>query len=114
MAGESPERVAYAYRLCAEMDDDEEEDRLEVGLHTRMCLMVDGECMRSVVDAKPGSPAPFMKAVDIVLGEQRLSYPGTFKVAIASLITDFYPALLACQNTSDLVPAGDAIWGQGH
>ncbi|KAL5364430.1 hypothetical protein BJX96DRAFT_132632 [Aspergillus floccosus] len=115
MAGESPARVAYAYRLCVEeMDDDAEEDRLEPGLHTRMCLMVDEECMRSVVDMGPGSrsPAPFMKAVDVTLGEQRLSYSGTFKVAIASLITKFYPALLGCQNTSDLVPPNkDAIWG---
>ncbi|GIJ90478.1 hypothetical protein Asppvi_009433 [Aspergillus pseudoviridinutans] len=113
MAGEPPARVAYAYRLSAEeMDDDAEEDRLEPGLHTRMCLMVDEDCMRSVVDAKPGSPAPFMKAVDVTLGEQRLSYSGTFKVAIASLITKFYPALLDCQDTSDLVPpTEDAIWG---
>jgi hypothetical protein len=113
MAGEPPARVAYAYRLCAEeMDDDAEEDRLEPGLHTRMCLMVDEECMRSVVDAKPGSPAPFMKAVDVTLGEQQLSYSGAFKVAIASLITKFYPALLDCQDTSDLMPpTEDAIWG---
>ncbi|KAF4224851.1 hypothetical protein CNMCM6457_008912 [Aspergillus fumigatiaffinis] len=113
MAGETPARVAYAYRLsAAEMDDDAEEDRLEPGLHTRMCLMVDEECMRSVVDAKPGSPAPFIKAVDVTLGEQRLSYSGTFKVAIASLITKFYPALLDCQDTSELVPpTEDAIWG---
>ncbi|KAI9035527.1 uncharacterized protein KD926_003267 [Aspergillus affinis] len=115
LAGEPPASVAYAYRLCAEeMEDDAEEDRLERGLHTRMCLMVDEECMRSVVDVKPGegSPAPFMKAVDLALGEQRLSYSGTFKVAIASLITDFYPALLACQEPSDLVPPmADGIWG---
>ncbi|PKX91226.1 uncharacterized protein P174DRAFT_463354 [Aspergillus novofumigatus IBT 16806] len=106
MAGETPARVAYAYRLSAEeMDDDAEEDRLEPGLHTRMCLMVDEECMRSVVDEN--------RAVDVTVGEQRLSYSGTFKVAIASLITKFYPALLDCEDTtSDLAPpTEDAIWG---
>ncbi|EAU29431.1 predicted protein [Aspergillus terreus NIH2624] len=113
MAGEPPARVAYAYRLCTEeMDDDAEEDKLEPGLHTRMCFMVDEECMHSVLDANPGAPAPFMKAVDVALGEQRLSYSGTFKVAIASLITKFYPALLDCHDTSDLVPlTEDGIWG---
>ncbi|KAG2007919.1 hypothetical protein GB937_008110 [Aspergillus fischeri] len=113
MAGEPPGRGAYAYRLSTEeMDDDAEEDRLEPGFHTRMCLMVDEECMRSVADVRSGSPAPFMKAVDVTLREQPLSYSGTFKVAIASLITKFYLALLEYQDTSDLVPpTEDAIWG---
>ncbi|EPS28945.1 hypothetical protein PDE_03891 [Penicillium oxalicum 114-2] len=115
MAGEPPARVAYAYRLSVEeMDDDAENDRLEPGLHTRMCLMVDEECLHSVVDvkSKPSSPAPFLKAVDVTLGERQLMYSGTFKVAIASLITKFYPALLTCEDIVELAPpTEDAIWG---
>lgn len=113
LANASPAQVALAYRLCAEeVEDYEEDERLQPGLHTRMCLMVDEECMRSVVDRNRdvNSPTvPFLKAVDIALGEEELTYTGVFKVALASLITKFYPALLGCRETADLVQ--DGIWG---
>ncbi|KAI4745956.1 hypothetical protein E4T50_03666 [Aureobasidium sp. EXF-12298] len=52
--GTSAEGVAFAYRLFAEDDDEMEEDeRLEPGLRTRMCLYVDEECMKSVVEPGP-------------------------------------------------------------
>jgi hypothetical protein len=116
LADEAAERVAFAYQLCAEdMEDDEPEDRLAPGMHTRMCLMVDEECMRSVVGSGSGNgegdEIAFVKAVDVMLGvDGGLSYSGVFKVAVRSLITKFYPALLACQETGDLVPADGGVW----
>ncbi|KAJ5295310.1 LysM domain protein, partial [Penicillium antarcticum] len=122
-ANESPERVAFAYRLCAEdTEDNDPDDRLAPGLHTRMCLFVDGECMRSVVGSgsagNDGDRVAFVKAVDVMLGldgvDGNLSFTGVFKVAVRSLITKFYAALLACAETVDLVPAGDGVWDGAH
>ncbi|KAJ5770622.1 uncharacterized protein N7511_002673 [Penicillium nucicola] len=119
LANESAERVAFAYRLCAEdMEEDDPEDRLAPGLHTRMCLFVDGECMRSVVGSGSGSAdgLAFVKAVDVMLGldgsgdDGEVPYSGVLRVAVRSLITKFYPALLACAETVDLVPADEGVW----
>ncbi|KAH0400920.1 hypothetical protein KCU89_g4696, partial [Aureobasidium melanogenum] len=92
--GASAEGVASAYRLFTEDEDDVEEDeKLEPGLRTRMCLFVDQECMRSLMEPKAGTP-PFVKAVDVELGSTTQQRPGaTFKVAIKDLVTHFYPAL---------------------
>lgn len=112
MKNAMPEAVALAYRICAERDEvDGPEHDLEPGLHTSMCLMVDEECMRSVIDwKKEGAPVPFVKAVDVTLGEETLSYSGVFKVAIASVFTRFYMAQFECDETADLVPDGDQVW----
>ncbi|KAI7245834.1 hypothetical protein KC365_g43 [Hortaea werneckii] len=80
-----PEGVARAYRTCMEEEDEREGsededdgwgDRIEPGLTTSMCLFVDGECIRSVVEETAGS-TPFVKAVDATLGMgQRHEYTG--------------------------------------
>ncbi|KAJ6069371.1 hypothetical protein N7499_011258 [Penicillium canescens] len=120
LANELAERVAFAYRLCAEdMEDDEPGDRLVAGLQMRMCLMVDGDCIRSVVGSGSGGEdgVPSVKAVDVTLGldgvdgvDGGLDYSGVFRVAIRSLITKLYPALLACHRTGDLMPADGGVW----
>ena len=73
MANQPPEKVALMYLIS--LDDDDDDDAFEViegddvspnlepGLRTPMCLMVDEECMRSVVERTPDS-TPFLKAVD--------------------------------------------------
>lgn len=96
---------------CAESDEvDGPEDDLEPSLHTTMRLMVDEERMSSVMDwKKEGAPLPFVKAGDITLGEQSLSYSGMFKVAIASPFTRLYLAQFECYKAADPVPNGDIV-----
>ncbi|KAK6008146.1 hypothetical protein QM012_000049 [Aureobasidium pullulans] len=112
--GASAEGVASAYRLFTEDEDEVEEDeKLEPGLRTRMCLFVDQECMRSVMEPKASTP-PFVKAVDIELGASTQQRPGaTFKVAIKDLATHFYPALFLSDisDVAELRPSkvGD-VW----
>lgn len=122
MANHSPEDVAFNYLLSLQpkndddghvfevVDDDDVSPDLEPGLRTSMCLMVDEECMRSVVERTPDS-TPFLKAVDPLLAtDQELDYPGVFKVSIASLITKFYPALSE-YTPDELAPkTEDGIW----
>ncbi|KAI6825186.1 hypothetical protein KC340_g10559 [Hortaea werneckii] len=115
-----PEGVARAYRTCMEEEDEREGsededdgwgDRIEPGLTTSMCLFVDGECIRSVVEETAGS-TPFVKAVDATLGMgQRHEYTGTIKVAITSLMPAFYAALLG-YDVADVASKGpdDGIW----
>ncbi|KAI7351540.1 hypothetical protein KC354_g12434 [Hortaea werneckii] len=116
---QSPEGVARAYRTCMEedesdSDDDEEDswgDEIEPGLTTSMCLFVDEECIRSVVDKSAGS-TPFVKAVDGTLGlGQTREYQGTIKVAITSLMPAFYAALLG-YNIVDVASkvSDDGVW----
>jgi hypothetical protein len=110
----TPEQVAIAYRS---LEDDANggmsEDRVEPGLRTNVCLMVDEECMRSVVGWREGDEGsvPFVKAVDVMLGdEEELGYSGVFRVAIQSLFTEFYVAQVECGEMVELVPAGDGVW----
>jgi hypothetical protein len=112
--GASAEGVAAAYRLFTEDEDElDEDEKLEAGLRTRMCLFVDEECMRSVVEPDPDMP-PFVKAVDVELGATTQQRPGsTFKVAIKDLVTHFYPALLLSDITdiAKLRPLeDDKVW----
>lgn len=114
-----PEGVARAYRTCMEADEvsDSEDgediwgDEIEPGLTTSMCLFIDEECIRSVVNKQAGS-TPFVKAVDGTLGMgQTHEYKGTFKVAITSLMPAFYAALLA-YDVVDVASkvSDDGIW----
>jgi len=92
--GTSAEGVAFAYRLFTEDEEElDEDERLEPGLRTRMCLFVDEECMRSVSEPDPSIPF-FVKAVDVELGAATQQRPGaSFRVAVKDVITEFYPAL---------------------
>jgi hypothetical protein len=112
--GVSAESVAAAYRLFTEDEDElEEDEKLEAGLRTRMCVFVDEECMRSVVEPSPDIP-PFVKAVDVGLGTTTQQRAGaTFKVAVKDLVTHFYPALLLSDITdiAELRPVKeDEVW----
>ena len=120
LENQPPEGVARAYRTCMEEDegseseDDEEGawgEKIEPGLTTSMCLFVDEECIRSVVDKTAGS-SPFVKAVDGMLGMgQRHEYQSTIKVAITSLMPAFYAALLGYKivDVASKV-SDDGIW----
>jgi hypothetical protein len=96
-----------AFQMC------KEDGMVEPGLDTKMCLMVDAECISSVIDPRTAdnkSP-PFVKVVDVELcidGPQ--DYVGYFKVAITSLILEFYLALHECDHPSELAIEGDRIW----
>ncbi|KAJ5359446.1 uncharacterized protein N7496_011859 [Penicillium cataractarum] len=111
----TPEQVAIAYRSLedgAVDGDGNSEDRIEPGLRTSVCLMVDEECMRSVVGWVEGGlgTVPFVKAVDVLLGEEEVGYSGVFRVAISSLFTEFYLEQLECGETVELAPEGDGVW----
>lgn len=102
-----PGGIAQIYRdsvsnLDSDDSDDEEgaeeEDEgghlasLDPGLRMPMCLMVDEECLRSMVHEDEGT-VPFVKAVDARLATNRdLRYPGWFKVAVGALMPRFYAA----------------------
>lgn len=118
LEGQSPEGVSGAYRMCMEEDettdgDDENDwgDKVEPGLTTNMCLLIDEECVRSVLNKTAGS-TPFVKAVDSTMGMgQALEYGGTVKVAITSLVPAFYAALLV-YSAIDVASkvSDDGIW----
>ena len=76
---------------------------IEPGLTTSMCIMVDEEFIRSVLDK---SATPFVKAVDVATGAGQVT-----KIAIASLIPAFYAALLV-YNSADAASkvSDDGIW----
>jgi hypothetical protein len=110
---QSPEGVALAYLVCMEeeeaTDSDEEEDwgdEIEPGLTTSMCIMVDEECTRSVLDK---SATPFVKAVEIAAGTDQTTK--VIKVAIASLVPAFYAALLVYSSAHVASKVSDdGIW----
>lgn len=79
--------------------------------------MVDAECISSVIDPRPDQDGkttpPFVKAVDVNLGSgvnNTSDYPGYFKVAISSLVTEFYHALSVFGQPSELAPFADPVW----
>jgi len=111
LEGQSPEGVTRAYLVCMEEDettegDDENDwgDKVEPGLTTSMCLMVDEECILSVLDK---TATPFVKAVDgaMVTGQTPV------KIAITSLVPAFYAALLV-YSPNDVASkvSADGIW----
>jgi hypothetical protein len=113
LKNQSPEGVALAYLMCMEeeeaKDSDDEEgwgDEIEPGLTTSMCIMVDEECIRSVLDK---SATPFVKAVEIAAGTSQTTK--VIKVAIASLVPAFYAALLV-YSSADVASkvSDDGIW----
>ncbi|KAH0343644.1 hypothetical protein KCU83_g8777, partial [Aureobasidium melanogenum] len=114
--GVKAEGVASAYRLFTEDEDElDEDERLEPGLKTRMCLFVDEQCMCSVTTPSPGT-RPYVKAVDVELGSTTQQRPGAvFRVAIKDLVTHFYPALWLSDivDIADLRPLKeDQVWSR--
>lgn len=112
--GANAEGVASAYRLFTEDEDElDEDEKLEPGLKTRMCLFIDEQCMRSVTTPSLGT-SPFVKAVDVGLGSAIQQRPGAeFRVAIKDLATHFYPALWLpdIADVADLRPLKeDHVW----
>ena len=95
-----------------------EEGEVEPGLHTKMCLMADAECIASVLEPRPAEEKertpPFLKAVDVDLASggfaSDLSYEGYFKVAIAAIVMDFYPALHTFGYPAELAPFAKPVW----
>ncbi|KAI4743884.1 hypothetical protein E4T50_05736 [Aureobasidium sp. EXF-12298] len=114
--GVNAEGVASAYRLFTEDEEEVNEDeRLEPGLKTRMCLFVDEQCMRSVTTPSPSTP-PYVKVVDVGLGSTTQQRPGAVsRVAIKDLVTHFYPALWLSDiaDIADLRPLKeDQVWSR--
>ncbi|KAL5342187.1 hypothetical protein BJX70DRAFT_337930 [Aspergillus crustosus] len=96
-----PEHISMAYRMFSDV---------EPGLQTKMCLVVDQECMESVA-AKSSSTVPFVKAVDVVLGaDAESAFPRVIKVAVSSLLARFYPALANCDTVWEIASDGDDVW----
>ena len=118
LEGQSIGGVLRAYYVCMEEDEDfdgeDENDwggKLEPGLTTSMCLVVDEECIRSVLDK---ATTPFVKAVDVT----READQTPVKVAITSLVPAFYAAL-SVYSPKDVASkvSEDGIWrnmGPGH
>lgn len=94
-----------------------EDSDIEPGLDTKMCLIVDAECIASVMDARTDDEKkaipPFVKAVDVsppTGGYVDEEYGGVFKVAISSLVLEFWPALRIFGHPSELAPFADPVW----
>lgn len=107
--GQGPEGISAAFQIfCLDENDeddgedeeeeedeeDEDEDKpwshdMGPGIIRSMCLMVDEASMKSL-----GGPTPYVVAVDALLHTGvDLGYSGHFKVAIDSLMPNFYAAI---------------------
>jgi hypothetical protein len=92
--------------------DFKEDDEIEPGLDTKMCLMADAECIASVLEPGASDTPPFIKAVDVSLPRGGYDgYTGTFKVAIDSLIPGFWYALREAGSAAKLSLFEGSIWG---
>ena len=91
-----------------------EEDDVEPGLNTKICLMADAECIASMLDSGPNTAnrtPPFIKAVDVSIPPWGYEdYTGSFKVAIESLILEFWPVLREAGSAAELSLFGEGIW----
>lgn len=77
-----------------------------------MCFMIDEECMQSVADETAvGLPEPFVIAVTTSLCIHDIEYSGTFKVAIQSLMPNFYAVLQSIEPIDVATKVfSDGIW----
>ncbi|KAJ5914229.1 hypothetical protein N7504_003112 [Penicillium tannophilum] len=104
MAGVTHEQVLQAYYGYQETEG------IPVGFDTGMCLVVDSDVMDSITTDKP-----WVYALDLSFGFDDESpiadgeYPGYFRVAIDSVITELYPTLTA-MTPSELWPSDNRIW----
>ncbi|KGO69175.1 hypothetical protein PITC_095880 [Penicillium italicum] len=85
-----------------------ESEGIAPGLDTGMCLFVDSDVIDSMATNKPWIYAldlSFDHEIQVENGE----YPGYFRVALESVITELYPMLTA-MTPSELWPSDDRIW----
>lgn len=82
-----------------------------------MCLMVDSECIASVLDDRSDKDTvpPFVKAVDVTdepPAEVHVDpeYEGFFRVAISSTILELYLALRVFGYPCELAAFANPIW----
>ncbi|KAJ5724338.1 hypothetical protein N7488_002373 [Penicillium malachiteum] len=102
MAGVTHEQILQAYYGY------QESESIPPGLDTGMCLVVDSAVMDSITSDKP-----WVYALDLsfdhessVGGEE---YPGDFRVAVDSVLTELYPMLTA-MTSPELWAGDDRIW----
>ncbi|KAJ5547460.1 hypothetical protein N7494_005045 [Penicillium frequentans] len=103
MAGATHEQILQAY-----YGYHEENEGIPAGLNTSMCLVVDLVAMDSITTDMPWVYAldvSFDHASPLADGE----YPGYFRVAIKSVITELYPMLTAMMPP-ELWPPDNRIW----
>ncbi|OBT77020.1 hypothetical protein VF21_02882 [Pseudogymnoascus sp. 05NY08] len=107
MSGMGAGNVALAFRMGFKEDDE-----IEPGLDTKMCLMADAECIASVLEFGASGTQPFIKAVDVSFPRGGYDdHNGTFKVAIDSLIPEFLFALREAESAAELSLFEGSIWG---
>lgn len=96
---DDPYRAYYGYQ---------ENESIPAGLDTGMCLVVDSAAMNSITTNKP-----WVYALDLSFDHESPlangEYPGYFRVAVDSVITELYPALTA-MTPSELWPSNNRIW----
>jgi hypothetical protein len=90
------------------------DDDVEPGLDTKMCLMADAKCIASALEpdrTEANRIPPFVKAVDVSLPPGGYEdFTGTFKVAIESLVLEFWPALREAGSAAGLSAFEGSIW----
>lgn len=78
------------------------------GLETGMCLVVDSAVMDSLK-----TDQPWINVLDVSFDHEnqpaRGEYPGYFRVAVRSVITELYP-MLAAMTPPELWPEDNRIW----
>ncbi|KAJ5608666.1 hypothetical protein N7528_009233 [Penicillium herquei] len=102
MAGVTHEQILQAYYGY------QENESIPPGLDNGMCLVVDSAVMDSITGDKPWVYAldlSFDHASPVGDGE----YPGYFRVAVDSVLTELYPMLTA-MTPPELWPQDDRIW----
>lgn len=86
----------------------QESEGVPAGLDTGMCLVVDSAAIDSITSEKP-----WVYALDLSFDHESQpadgEYPGYFRLAVDSVITELYPMLTAMMP-SELWPSGDRIW----
>ncbi|OQD69000.1 hypothetical protein PENPOL_c002G07085 [Penicillium polonicum] len=102
MAGATHEEILQEYSGYRETEG------VLPGLDTGMCLVVDSAVIDSITTDKP-----WIYVLDLSFDhENQLAdgeYPGYFRVAVESVITELYPMLTA-MTPSELWPSDNRIW----
>ncbi|CAI7568078.1 unnamed protein product [Penicillium glandicola] len=97
-------------QILQEYSEYQETESIPEGLDTGMCLVVDSAAMDSITSDKP-----WVYALDLSFDHASKSpladgaYPGYFRVAVDSVITELYP-LLTAMTPPELWPSDNTIW----